>query len=425
MKTVFCYQRSVTVISIICACLFLFITCINQENEPAASDKKQDDTAATVRTVSFQQFAGSQKCMGCHKSIYDSQVHTAHFNTSHSAHEKYIKGSFKRGNNIYSYNPALAVAMEKRDSGLYQVVYFKGAEKMALPFDLVIGSGAKGQSFAYWKGTGLFQLPVTYFTAADQWANSPGFPNKVMMDRPITSRCLECHATYAEKTGEDAKEREQFDRNRILMGVDCEKCHGPAARHVAYQMQNPNEKRAKFIINPSQLSRQQNLDLCAVCHAGNIKRIQPPFSFVAGDNLSNYFVVDTLSAANAQAQNFDVHGNQYGLLRASKCFRLSGTMTCNSCHSPHKNERGNVALFSQRCMSCHNKEHQNFCTINPALVRNMEKNCIDCHMPAQPSRAIALFLPDKDIPVASLIRSHLITVYKSETQKFLDDKKNQ
>ena len=425
MKTVFYYRRSVIVLSIFSFCLFLFVNCVNQENERANSDRKEKADTVVARSISFQQFAGSQKCAGCHKNIYDSHLHTAHFNTSHPALEKYIKGSFQKGGNLYSYNPALTVAMEKRDSGLYQVVYFKGVEKMALPFDLVIGSGAKGQSFAYWKGTGLFQLPVTYFTAADQWANSPGFPNKVMMDRPITSRCLECHATFAEKTGEDARAREQFDRSRILMGVDCEKCHGPAARHVDYQMQNPHEKSGKFIVNPSKLSRQQNLDLCAVCHTGNIKRIQPPFSFVAGDTLSNYFIVDSLSAANAQAQNFDVHGNQYGLLRASKCFRLSATMTCNTCHSPHQNERGKVALFSQRCMSCHNKEHQNFCTINPALVKKMEKNCIDCHMPAQPSRAIALFLPDKDIPVASRIRSHFITVYKTETQKFLDSKKNQ
>jgi len=44
-------------------------------------------------------------------------------------------------------------------------------------------------------------------------------------------------------------------------------------------------------------------------------------------------------------------------------------------------------------------------------------------MPAQPSRAIALFLPGKDIPVASLIRSHFITVYRTETEKFLEDKR--
>ena len=44
---------------------------------------------------------------------------------------------------------------------------------------------------------------------------------------------------------------------------------------------------------------------------------------------------------------------------------------------------------------------------------------IDCHMPEQPSRSIALFLPGKDVPVASMIRSHFISIYKQETQKFM------
>ena len=425
MKGIIRFRRSAMVLLIIASLFFVFTKCVNQENEKMAADRQTETGVKEINvpTVSYQQFAGSEKCAGCHKDVYESHLRTAHYNTSHPALEKYIKGSFQKGKNIYQYNPALAVAMEKRDSGLYQVVYYQGEEKMILPFDMVIGSGAKGQSFAYWKDNWLFQMPITYFTAAGQWANSPGFPGKVMADRPITSRCLECHTTYAGKLPGDDKVREQFDRNRIILGVDCEKCHGPAARHVDYQTQNPKETTGKFIVNPARLSRQQQLDLCAVCHAGNMKRTQPPFSFAAGDTLSYFFEMDTLSAANAAAGNFDVHGNQYGLLRASKCFRLSATMTCNTCHSPHTNERGKVALFSQRCMSCHNKEHQNFCTINPTLVSYIEKNCIDCHMPVQPSRAIALFLPEHDVPVASLIRSHFISIYKEETQKFIDVKK--
>jgi hypothetical protein len=89
--------------------------------------------------------------------------------------------------------------MQKRDSGFYQVAYFKGEEKKAMRFDMVIGSGVMGQSFLTWRNNKLYQLPITYFTAADQWSNSPGFPNeKVMIDRPATARCLECHISYAE-----------------------------------------------------------------------------------------------------------------------------------------------------------------------------------------------------------------------------------
>src|SRR5688572_18023172 len=49
-------------------------------------------------------FAGSEACMPCHKSIYDNFVSTAHNLTSRPAAE-FIKGSTKKGENRYSYNP--------------------------------------------------------------------------------------------------------------------------------------------------------------------------------------------------------------------------------------------------------------------------------------------------------------------------------
>jgi len=427
MKKLLQPRRSTIILSIISTCFLVFTKCINEENDKIQEKKNdtlQDKNAIEeAKKISFAEFAGSSACVNCHKDITQKHGHTAHYRTSQPATEKNIKGSFKANKNIYAYNPSLLVAMEKRDSGLFQVVYYKEEEKMDLRFDMTIGSGAKGQSFARWKNNWLFQLPITYFTAADRWANSPGFPNKILADRPITVRCLECHSTFTEQLSSTGKEADEFDRNRIMYGVDCEKCHGPAAKHVQFQTQNPNETTGKFIINPAKLSRQRNLDLCALCHGGRIQKRKPSFSFTAGDDLSEYFVVDSLSDAAAKTGNFDVHGNQYGLLRASKCFRMSGTLTCNSCHRPHQNERGKVALFSQRCMECHNTEHQSFCKMDPGKVPGLEQNCIDCHMPAQPSRAIALFLPGKDIPVASLIRSHFITVYRTETEKFLEDKR--
>jgi len=103
---------------------------------------------------------------------------------------------------------------------------------------------------------------------------------------------------------------------------------------------------------------------------------------------------------------------------------MSESMTCNSCHNSHKNERGNIALFSQRCMTCHNKEHGNFCRINPALVSSLKENCIDCHMPAKPSQSIVIFSPGQEIPKAAIFRSHFISIYQDETKKFIEGKNN-
>jgi len=315
----------------------------------------------------------------------------------------------------------ILLSMQKRDSGFYQVAYFKGEEKKAMRFDMVIGSGVMGQSFLTWRNNKLYQLPITYFTAADQWSNSPGFPNdKVMIDRPATARCMECHISYAEGISGSPLEPVEFDRNKIIYGIDCQKCHGPAAKHVEYQTQHPAEKTAKYIVNPSKLSRSKQIDICALCHGGNIQKTKPSFEFTAGKNLSEYFTIDTVSNYVLNSSNVDVHGNQVGLLKASKCFRMSSSMTCSTCHNTHQNERGKAALFSQRCMSCHNLSDEKLKTPAHLQVAVIEKNCIDCHMPAQPSKSIAVFLQGEETPKASLLRSHFISIYPDEIKKHLN-----
>jgi hypothetical protein len=116
------------------------------------------------------------------------------------------------------------------------VVYFKGEEKKAMRFDMVIGSGVMGQSFLSWGNNKLYQLPITFFTAANQWSNSPGLrSDKVVINKPVTSRCLECHASYAQGISGPPLEPMEFDHNKIIYGVNCEKCHGPAAKHGRFE----------------------------------------------------------------------------------------------------------------------------------------------------------------------------------------------
>jgi len=416
------YRRSVLVLFTLIATIVILARCMDQEKEkkkPAAQPVSAEPVPAA-----FEEYTSAQACAGCHREIYESHLHTAHHLTAIPATEKDIRGSFKKGKNTYSYTPSILLSMEKRDSGLYQVAYFKGEEKKAMRFDIVIGSGVMGQSYLTWRGNKLYQLPITYFTAAGQWSNSPGFPSdRVLIDRPVTSRCLECHASYAHGISGTALEPVEFDRNKMIYGVDCQKCHGPAAKHVEYQTQHPGEKIAKYIVNPAKLTRLQQLDVCALCHSGNIQKTKPSFEFTAGQNLSDYFVTDTSSNAVLNGANIDVHGNQYALLRASKCFKVSTTMTCNTCHSTHENERGKSELFSQRCMTCHDPSAANFKTVTHTAIVAIGKNCIDCHMPAQPSKSIAVFLQNEETPRASLLRSHFIAVYPEESKKYLNKNK--
>ncbi len=411
-------KRSVTVILLIGSCFFILIQCINN-GKKESDEKEKNNSTSQIRNINFKQFAGEAACLTCHKNIYDSFVHTSHFLTSQPAIEKYIKGSFEKGKNIFSFHPGLYVEMEKTDSGFFQTAYSNGVEKISKRFDIITGSGAKGQTYLSWRNNELFQLPISYLTSANEWANSPGYPKKIVYNRPVTSRCLECHSTYVTVLSAPGKEPEEYDHNEILYGVECEKCHGPGANHVTYEMQHPKDLVGKYIINPATFTRQQSLDLCALCHGGRLQKTTPSFEFIAGDTLANYFVKDN---SGPTISEIDVHGNQYGLLQESKCFQMSG-MTCLTCHNTHEYERGKEALFSQRCMACHNKEHGTFCKINSLSVASIKSNCIDCHMPKQPSMSVALLLQGHDEPTPALIHTHLIKVYQDATKKFIKTKK--
>src|SRR5215813_12089318 len=203
------YRRSFLVVSMMVSLVFLMTRCINNE-------KKNKETVS-LDARKFESYAGSEKCASCHKDIYEKHLQTAHHLTSQLAEKRYIKGSFDKDSNKYWYTPDLLLAMEQRDSGFYQVVYFKGQEKMSMRFDISIGSGIMGQSFLERRNDRLFQMPITYFAAAHQWSNSPGFPNdKVLTDRPVTSRCLECHATFAQGEGGTEMEPVSFPRNKMI-----------------------------------------------------------------------------------------------------------------------------------------------------------------------------------------------------------------
>ena len=392
------YRKSLIVSFCIILCVVLFAECINNN----------ETDHVKIINKEIDQFAGSLACANCHKNIYESHIHTAHFLSTRPASEEFIKGSFEPGKNIFAYDPRMVVAMEKRDSGFFQIGYYDGVERITKRMDIVVGSGSKGQTYITRFQNQLFQLPVSYFTAANQWANSPQYPtHPVLFNRPITSRCLECHTTFAKKISAPNADPEEFDQ-KIMYGIDCEKCHGPGAKHVSFQLENPKETKAKYIINPSSFTRQQSLDLCALCHGGRLHKLKPSFTFVAGDKLSDYFAFDTLTPS---PDKVDVHGNQYGLLRSSKCFRMSETMTCTTCHNPHENERGKTELFSQRCISCHNGNHNVVCKMTASLGSSINKNCIDCHMPLKASKSITELLPGNTNPTSALIRSHFIAIY--------------
>ncbi|WP_315822901.1 multiheme c-type cytochrome [Paraflavitalea speifideaquila] len=330
------------------------------------------------------QYAGAATCGTCHRDIHTSYLATAHRHTSASPSLTSIKGSFEPGRNAFHYRANVKVAMEQRNGWVYQVAYMNEVEKQAFPFGVVMGSGRKAQTYLFWMDDNVFQLPVSWSKVANNWVNSPSYPaDKVRFDRLINIGCFECHGSFIERKGmqqEGERLVDYFDKTKVIYGMDCERCHGPAADHVSFHTAHPEEKEAQHIAIYKKLTRQQQVELCAQCHSGGHTSKGSIFYFKPGDSLTQYFTANV--KAGGDVRQLDVHGNQYQLLSGSACYIKSNILTCTSCHNTHVQERDNMPVLSQRCQNCHQQQAHSFDGQLPANAIN--SNCIDCHMPALP-----------------------------------------
>ena len=396
------HKRLLLVILFIAAGVALFSRCV-QRQESATADPRGDA------------FVDSRVCISCHRDISASYLHTAHALTSAPADSAAIKGVFTAGANEYSYGLHGKVVMQRRDSGFFQVAVRADGAGELHRFDIVIGSGRKAQTYLYWKGDGAYELPVSYFVTERAWAGSPHFPaDSIWFGRAITTDCFECHASFVRTKPAlhtDAFHQvDQFDRSGLLYGIDCQRCHGPGAQHVSWQTGHPEDRKARYMMQMAMLSRQQRLDLCAVCHSGVHTEQRSVFQFRPGQSLESYYYAEPLR--NPDLSTMDVHGNQYQLLTASRCFRESKDMVCTTCHDPHRRERDDPSVFVQRCLNCHRPLPPHPSMDSMVMVTR----CIDCHMPARASRVITMQTAAAHDPVADLVRTHRIAIYQKSSR---------
>jgi Cytochrome c554 and c-prime len=392
--------------------LLLSLAQLAERPSPAAAQSAPPsrDTPAVTRAG----YAGDEACRSCHKQQSEPYVHTAHHLTSQLAGPDSILGSFGPGDDVLrTANPGLHFTMEAKDDGYFEtaVAGYPGMSFRDMTFrteriDLVIGSGHRAQTYLYWRGDQLFELPVSsWLEGGARWVNSPGYDNGFAnFERTIPPRCLECHATFIRATAPGTFDN-HYDRASFVPGVSCETCHGPGREHIARHAPGSPSTPGQAILNPAGVSRDRQIDLCALCHNG-IERQQlgQAFSYLPGQPLSGYLQPNPMDNTTRP----DVHGNQVGLLKRSRCFLSSSTMTCTTCHDVHAAER-DAASYSGRCLQCHQVKA---CGMYKAMGEQLAKNCIDCHMPLLATRAILATRGDETI--GTKIRTHWIKVYPAQ-----------
>ena len=364
-------------------------------------------------------YAGSESCVQCHKVQAERAFHSSHFKATAPAILENVSGDFDSKNHTFIYDKDTKLVMEKHGDSLYQVLYKNGKELSKYKFEIVFGT-KHAQTSVYWKNNNTYELPVSFYHSINNWATSPGFPaDKPYFDRMVVKDCYACHSSNissrtvnqssADKNFMSMDVEDAINKKTIVYGIDCERCHGPAKKHVDFHLKNPNIKVANSITSFKSLNRQQRLDACALCHAGNDgMKIKSRFDFKPGDNLSEYFR-ETRSINDTT--KFDVHGNQFRLMAQSKCFMTSNKMDCITCHNPHENASKNMASYSKICMSCHQGLKHNETTLKIKSEKLLADNCIECHMPKKASNAISFQLSNSKQLSNYILRTHKIGIY--------------
>jgi tetratricopeptide (TPR) repeat protein len=276
--------------------------------------------------------------------------------------------------------------------------------------NLIYGSAGMGDEVYFsWNGNELLELPVAWLGPQKTWGiqgwADPNMPGE--FKRTGTTRCLECHNTWFEHV---KGTENRYRRDSFMFGVTCERCHGPGREHVDFHRSHPNAKTAHGLVNPEDLSRDRQVDVCGQCHSNTIFRYTGLFSFRPGDKLEDHF----RSLKGTGLENDHV-ADQVKYLQQSQCFQGDEQLSCTTCHNPHRKtpaiESGNRA-----CASCHQPKDCGAHEHNPVAVRD---DCVSCHMPRYTRVAVRFHTNTDRFVFPMRPRQHRIGIYPEATQETL------
>jgi len=199
------------------------------------------------------------------------------------------------------------------------------------------------------------------------------------------TRCASCHSTNLRKNY-DLKTR-TYSTEWSDVDVNCEACHGPGAKHVAWAQAAKAERSADSGLVALD-SQRAEVETCAPCHSRRHQLAEPA---LPGAKYLDHFLEDRLSQglyfADGQIEE-EVY--VYGSFLQSKMHTAG--VRCTDCHEPHG--LALRATGNALCGQCHGaKVDPRF----PGLVAGVYDasshhhhpagspgaQCVNCHMPGR------------------------------------------
>ncbi len=322
------------------------------------------------REIRGEHFVGSSACAGCHGQKSRSQAQTSMAHALHIASESAVlqahpRMTFRAG--PYSYEIS-----RNGEQVLYHVT--DGVATFSERVLYAFGNAHIGQTYVFRHNGKLYESRVSYYRAIDglDWtigdALNPPPSLEEAAGRDITGdearNCFSCHGTAATVDN-------QLRIEKLITGVTCEACHGPASRHVAAMKSEAGDNL--YIFNPRTLDPEAlSQEFCGACHRG----------------------VDAVAMMPDLGGLNNVRFQPYRLFNSRAHDPKDPRLACTACHDPHVELTQEDSSYDGKCTTCHETRAGNSRSPGKAVSGTLSKasaggrpcpvakeGCVSCHMP--------------------------------------------
>lgn len=389
-------------------------------------------------------YVGSKACGDCHQKEYEqwakswhakmlrpvkADIVVADFSQELTYADLEVVGADKQKVKI---SPTVKLSRQGDDFLMTLVDKDNEANNQTYKAAIVIG-GNWEQQMEMQVGERLYPSPMRWVVADGQWRNKPfsdiwwmadgtpdGRPRKpeeMGVNQTTDAKCDGCHATglTPKKEGEAWVLGSREGPGWSKMGIGCEKCHGPGAKHAELGTKDS-------ILTIRKLNPAQQDQICGQCHSRVTSRPEKelayPVGFIPGATdlpARVEFWAHTTQPGNFYPNEYaSKNRQQFHDSRMSRHFDAG--VTCVTCHHPHMDTaapRGMRMAKDGSCRTCHAEVAALYEGSAHALKG---VTCTDCHMARIGSRAGATRKNKEQWDVSS--HAYLpVLPYEAETYK--------
>jgi len=353
---------------------------------PPSVDTALMDTARN----DYAAYTGSIACKECHSNEYDAWARSHHALAERTVQLALDRPAFDPPSTIHAGSQSAQVHLE---GPVPQIVADDlSGQSRSHAVRRVIGADPLRQFLVDGPSGRMQAMEAAYDPTRGDWFDVFGNEDR----RPgewghwtgrgmnWNSMCAACHNTRLHKNY--AEQDDSYHTQMAEMSVGCEACHGPSKAHSAWQLDHKLTDGLKQQAKPPDptlphLSRDQNLDTCASCHA---RRSSITGDFVPGQSFFDQFSLDGVDESETFYADGQVRDEDYEFSAFLGSKMYAAGVRCMDCHDVHS---GRTLLAGNTlCMKCHTGAFPKAPVINPFThtfhaPASAGSQCVNCHMP--------------------------------------------